>query len=232
MKILIFGDTHGDVESLLEVYEKSKDADVILFLGDLTYFGEGMELVDIIAKFPRKVVMMYGNHEHKEHMRVACEPHENLHFSDQEIISIDEYDIVTYGGGGFSHIDEGFEIFMEEVKKHIRDPKKTIILFHAPPYNTKLDIPFNDYHSGTLSFRETIETIQPLASFAGHIHECENKYDTIGETLIHNPGPKGTLLDLDELHKKRIKKEIKEFVRIKNIPKTKKIFGTKAKNKN
>lgn len=231
MKILIFGDTHADIESLLEVYEKSKEVDVVIFLGDLTFFGEGMELVDIIAKFPRRVIMMYGNHEHKEHMKAACEPHENLHFSDQEIISIDEFDIITYGGGGFSHIDEQFEMFMEEVKKHIRDPKKTIIIFHAPPYNTKLDIPFSDYHSGTLSFREALEELQPLASFAGHIHEGEEKFDIIGETLIHNPGPKGTIFDLKDLHDKRLKNKIKEFVELKSIPKAKKIMGSKSKRK-
>lgn len=212
MKILLFGDTHTDVESLLEVFEKAKEVDFVIFLGDLTYFGEGMELVNIIATFPKKVIMMHGNHEQLEHMKEACAPHENLHFSDKEIISIEDYDIITYGGGGFDHIDEEYEAFIKEAKKQIRNNKKTIFLFHAPPYNTKIDNPFSDFHSGTLSFREAIEEIKPLASFAGHIHEGEQLFDTIGDTLIHNPGPLGTIIDLDELHDHRLKNKIKKFI--------------------
>lgn len=211
-----------DIESILEVYDKSKDVDVVIFLGDLTYFGEGIELVEMIAQIPKKVIMLHGNHEDEEIMRQACAPFENLHFSHQEIISIDDYDIITYGGGGFSHVDEKFEYFFEKVKEHIRDPKKTILLFHAPPYNTKIDIPFNDYHSGTLSFREKIEEMQPLASFSGHVHEGEELFDLIGETLIHNPGPYGTIIDLKELNNHRIENKIKEYYENKTKPKAKK----------
>jgi len=193
----------------------------------LTYFGEGIELVDIIASFPKKVILLHGNHESKELLSSACLPHENLHFSDQEIIAIDDFDILTYGGGGFSHIDEQFELFIDEAKKMIRNPKKTIILFHGPPHGTNLDIPFDNHHSGCLSFRDALEDIQPLASFSGHIHECEGKYDLIGDTLIHNPGPSGTIIDLDELYDKRVKGEIKEFFKKKTRPKAKKIFNPK-----
>lgn len=209
MKVLIFTDSHADIESILHVFEKTSEVDLVIFLGDLTYFEEGIETIDLIGTFPKKVIMLHGNHERKELMQMVCEDYDNLQFSHKEIIPIGDYDFVTYGGGGFSHIDEEFEDFTKEIKKKIRDPKKTILLFHAPPLNTKLDIPFENHHSGTLSFRNFIEEVQPLASFSGHVHEGEGLFDFIDDTLIHNPGPLGTIINLDAIYEKRKKGTLK-----------------------
>lgn len=210
MKVLIFTDSHADIESILHVFEKSKEVDLVIFLGDLTYFEEGIDSIDLLGAFPKKVIVMHGNHERKELMKMVCEDYDNLHFSHKEVIPIGDYDFVTYGGGGFLHIDEEFEEFTKEIKKKVRDPEKTILLFHAPPHETKLDEIFENHHTGTLSFRTFIEEIQPLASFSGHIHETEGLFDFIGETILHNPGPLGTIIDLDAMHKKRKEGTLKD----------------------
>ncbi len=217
MKLLIFGDNHGDLESFLSVLKKAKEADLIISLGDFTYFGEQIEeIMKLIATFPKKVILLHGNHEDKTMVKFLAQELENIQFSHKEFISLGEYDIITYGGGGFATIDEEFEAFAQNVKKKIRDPAKTILLLHAPPHNTKLDIPFAKYHSGTISFRKFIEEVQPLAAFSGHVHEGEGLSDYINKTILHNPGPYGVLIDVDELYQQR---KAKKKVKIKAHPK-------------
>lgn len=210
MKILVFGDNHGDLFSFLRVHEKSKEVEIAICLGDFTYFSEDLEpILEIINAMPKKILLTHGNHESEQEVREISKKHKNIEFLHKEIVKVGDYKIIFYGGGGFSHIDEEFEQFIKDIQQEIEDPAKTILVLHAPPANTKLDIPFSDYHSGTLSFREFIEEKQPLAVFAGHIHETFGKKDIIKDTKLFNPGPEGMIIDLKDLEKKRKKKKTK-----------------------
>lgn len=199
MKALVFGDVHGDVFALEALKRKAKDADVILCLGDLTIFGEGLPLLlEIVNEFPKPVLLIHGNHEIEEEMEEEVNRLENITFIHKKMIARNEHTIIGYGGDGFSRRDEEFEEQAEEWKSNVKDPDDTIVLLHGPPSNTKLDVPFEDHHSGSESYREFIEDLQPKIAFVGHIHECEGKTDRIGNTIIHNPGPEGTILDLEK----------------------------------
>jgi Icc-related predicted phosphoesterase len=91
---------------------------------------------------------------------------------------------------------------------------RAIFLFHAPPYNTKLDVaalegkkidhvPL-DQHVGSIAIRRFIETRQPLLTLHGHIHESaglsRSWRDLIGRThcfsAAHN-GPELALVRFD-----------------------------------
>lgn len=208
MKILVFGDTHGDLFSLSEIHERAKDADLVICLGDITVFGSDLYfLLEIINNFPKKVLMMHGNHEFEEEMELACKEFDNIQFTHQEIINADDYDFLTYGGGGFAVQDPIFEQLAPGFIENTRNKNKTILLLHGPPANTKLDIPYDDYHCGNQTVREFIEETQPLLVLAGHIHECEGETDYINDSILHNPGPLGTMIDLKKLEEKRKKKE-------------------------
>ena len=43
MKILAFADTHGNKKDLKKLEKKSKDADILVCVGDLTWFGKDLE---------------------------------------------------------------------------------------------------------------------------------------------------------------------------------------------
>ncbi len=73
------------------------------------------------------------------------------------------------------------------------NPKKLVLIAHAPPYNTVCDytaIKQNDAvtykHVGSRGVLEFIKKHQPLFSFHGHIHDAAelsgNFYEKIGET--------------------------------------------------
>lgn len=106
---------------------------------------------------------------------------------------------------------------LDEVVAGVRDPRRTIFNFHAPPYRSGIDeAPALDASLnikaggralrpvGSTSVRATIERVQPLLGLHGHIHEGKGA-SRIGDTLVLNPGSsyeegvlQGALVMLDE----------------------------------
>lgn len=60
------------------------------------------------------------------------------------------------------------------------NPKKTIFVFHAPPFNTNLDMLYSRDHIGSLGIRMAIERNQPFLTLHAHIHET---VDVSGEFI-------------------------------------------------
>jgi Icc-related predicted phosphoesterase len=71
-------------------------------------------------------------------------------------------------------------------------PGDAILVFHAPPRGTKLDMLYNGEHVGSAAVRAFLEEHQPLLSLHGHIHESPemsgSMADRIGRTVCVNPG--------------------------------------------
>ncbi len=80
------------------------------------------------------------------------------------------------------------------------NPGKSVFVFHAPPFNTRLDMLYNGSHAGSRAVRGFIEKHQPLLTLHGHIHESPvvsgDFRDRIGRTLCINPGS-GNMVSLD-----------------------------------
>ena len=74
----------------------------------------------------------------------------------------------------------------------LSNPKKTVYVIHAPPFNTKLDIIASGMHVGSKAIREFIEKEQPYLALHGHIHESPQMsgsfIDQIGKTACINAG--------------------------------------------
>lgn len=90
------------------------------------------------------------------------------------------------------------------------DPEKMIMLFHSPPYQTKLDraaldgmkvehVPL-DVHVGSIAIKRFIEEKQPLITLHGHIHESSRItgqwHEFIEDTLAVNGSWDGQELSL------------------------------------
>jgi len=82
----------------------------------------------------------------------------------------------------------------EDLQNFIKlsNPKKTIYVIHAPPFNTKLDMITSGAHVGSRAIREFIEKEQPYLTLHGHIHESPQMsgsfIDKIGKTACINVG--------------------------------------------
>ena len=80
---------------------------------------------------------------------------------------------------------------LEELRK-LSNPKKTIYVVHAPPYNSKLDMVGSGIHVGSKAVRNFIEKEQPRMTLHGHIHESPKMsgswMDKIGKAVCINVG--------------------------------------------
>jgi Icc-related predicted phosphoesterase len=127
-----------------------------------------------------------------------------------EVVSIGDYEMVS---SGFSNItpwhcprdisEEELNTKIDQMLRNVKDFDKCIFNFHAPPYDTPLDLApeltkdltpvmsraggFKMVHVGSKSVRAAIEKYQPLIGLHGHIHESR-AYATIGRTIVINPG--------------------------------------------
>ena len=73
---------------------------------------------------------------------------------------------------------------------------ETILVSHSPPRDTNCDVTGARAHVGSRALRRYIEQHQPPLVLSGHIHESPrvtaSYRDTIGATLVVNPGQFGT----------------------------------------
>jgi Icc-related predicted phosphoesterase len=106
---------------------------------------------------------------------------------------------------------------LKEIFKTIK-PKKTICVFHTPPFNTKLDVLYTREHIGSLGIRMAIEEHKPLLTLHAHIHESVDITgeftDKIGPTICASVGnhnspdkPYVLMIDLPRLDIRREKLE-------------------------
>jgi Icc-related predicted phosphoesterase len=79
-----------------------------------------------------------------------------------------------------------------ELLASLGEPRKTIYIIHAPPFNTNLDIVTSGQHVGSVAVRKFIERHSPLATLHGHIHESHKMsgswMDILGDTICINVG--------------------------------------------
>jgi len=209
MRIYAFTDLHGNLKALDEVKRtvRKQKPDLVVCLGDLTVFENELgPLLSRINMLKVPVIMLHGNHEEASRLRKACAKFPNITFLHKEGVVKEGFTFIAYGGGGFSERYPELEQMDKSAAWKQVDWARTVFLSHAPPYNTKLDDVGEKgeaWHVGSKTLRNIIKKRKPLLLLAGHIHECFHAKDMIGNTLCENPGPGGTLYDLDKLAKKR-----------------------------
>src|SRR3989344_4159426 len=200
MKLLAFTDSHLNKIALKRIKEKALKykPDLMICCGDISIFGSGLnEVAKFLNSFNIKTLVIPGNHESPEEIRDICSKNKNLINLHRGLYEYENYLFFGWGTGGFSFIEEGFEKTAKQFKKSQDKSKKLIFVTHAPIYNTKLDeLPFG--HRGCKSTRKFIEEVQPVLTLCGHFHENFKKQDKIKKTLIVNPGPDGTIIELKQ----------------------------------
>ena len=96
---------------------------------------------------------------------------------------------------------------MEKIAK-MAPVKKTIFLFHAPPYGGKLDLMYRNMHIGSIAIQRFITHHQPFLTLHGHIHESPDMTgswrEQIGRTYAlsgvnDSPGLTIVRFDTDQL---------------------------------
>ncbi len=194
MKILAFTDIESNKKHAQIIKDKVKkhNPDVVVFGGDLSFFGLDIEgMVKFLDSLKKTVVLVHGNHDDEIELKVLCSKYKNLKFIHRKVFEINEYMFVGYGGEGFDERTKDMENFMLKLDTTC---KKVILVIHQPPHDTKLDkLPLHG-HVGNKSVNKVIKKLKPTVAFFGHLHEHFGKTDKLGSTLMVNPGDKGKII--------------------------------------
>ncbi|MBU3914758.1 metallophosphoesterase family protein [bacterium] len=196
MKIMAITDLHGDVGKIAKATNEISAVDLVLLVGDTTFFGRSQDILDIIEIISRinpRILVVPGNCDFPETEEALNQI--GLSISSQyKIIEGKAFvglgaSLATPSGGTPYEVTD--EHLGEQLKKAVLDLQPDIpmiLVSHQPPINTSADDLGNGVHVGSSKVREFIESRTPLICFTGHIHEGIG-IDSIGDTKIINPGP-------------------------------------------
>jgi len=203
--ILFFVDVHSSKSALKSIMIKAKKADLVVCLGDFTFFGNDLDkIAKKLNSIKKPVLMIAGNHEYPEEIDELCKKYKNLISLEDDFYEYDN--LIFYGDseGGFSFHDPELEQRISKIKKRVHMFKKKhenariIFCFHSPPYGTVLDKMSNSTHVGSKTKSKLIKIIKPTVVVSGHIHETKYKKQIKLKTFFLNPGPDARFIKFDK----------------------------------
>lgn len=236
MRILYATDVHGEgsvYETILR-RGKSKDIDAVIIGGDIlptgfsnSYISTQKEFLEryliprlnvFRKKYKKDVYVMMGNDDFAVNMNILSEAERKgiIKLLHKKVNKLSNVYIVGYSFvNPIPFLLKDWEKEENEIEKDLEkigiltNPKKTIYVFHAPPFGTSLDIIHTGLHVGSIAIRNFIEKKQPLLTLHGHIHESFEMsgvfFERIGKTISINPGTKGmVVIDIEKMEMKFI----------------------------
>lgn len=193
MKLLAFSDVHCDLDAARSLVERSGDVDAVIAAGDFAKQHRGLEeTIEALSGIETPTLLVPGNNETEEALRVACRGWEAatvLHGETAEIAGT-----TFFGLGGGTPVtpwDWSFDLDEDEARRKLSDcPGGAVLVTHSPPQGHV------DEGLGSAAITETIEARQPPVAVCGHIHSQWGESSTLGPTSILNLGPTGTLINI------------------------------------
>lgn len=193
MKLIACGDIHEDTGNIGKI-EGLSEADAVIVTGDLTNFAgvnKAKKVIESIRRYNPHVYAQLGNLDQPEVNECLDELGINIHATG---IIIKGVGIFGVGGSNptpfntpTEYSEKQIKAFIQKGYEKVKDLLLKILVPHAPPYNTTVDIVGSGTHVGSTAVREFIEKYQPQVCLTGHIHEAVGT-DKIGDTIIVNPG--------------------------------------------
>ncbi|MEM1537758.1 MAG: metallophosphoesterase family protein [Candidatus Nezhaarchaeales archaeon] len=192
MKLLVLSDAHGNIFWVRRAlnYLERLDVDAITYSGD----SLDEEIVLELAKAKVPVFAVPGNMDSVVELEASERVGISVH---GKVASFKGY---VFTGVGAVNFNLAEKTVRDELGKRLHNPGRLILVTHFPPKGTRADVAFYRVHIGSLTVKRLIEDFKPVLCACGHVHESR-AIDTLGETLIVNPGPVkhgfGALVDLD-----------------------------------
>lgn len=189
MKILAFGDIHGDqgLAKKLAKIAKEKDVDLVLIAGDITLAD--LPTKNIIKPFEevkKQVLLIHGNHEPLETItsfEQAYKNAKNLHG-----YSFERGNLGIFGAGGtesssLSTKDSDIFKMLEQSHNKIKGKQKKIMITHMHPESEKFNL-FG--FEGSKAIKKAIQRFHPDIAICAHLHEAGGLEEKIGKTKVIN----------------------------------------------
>lgn len=201
MRILVIADIHGKFEILQKIIDEilNEKFDLIISQGDFTDMFDTapnftqLEIADIVLQklmIPgKKLLCVLGNHDPYEILDIFEDYGVNIHNRTKKL---ENMTFVGWGGAETpfnTHFEPSEEETDEAIRGMLKGKRGTwILVSHAPPKNTTLDIVKPKKHVGSVAIRKIIKEKKPLLVFSAHIHE-NSGIEKLGKTTLFYPGP-------------------------------------------
>lgn len=200
MKILAFGDIHGDSRLAKKLADKAEkeNVDLVVLCGDITYSDQSTSnLIGPFVKKKKKVVLIPGNHESVATTDFLTQLYgaTNLHG-----YSITVGDVGFFGCGGanigINQLEER-EIFdlLKKGFKGVKKSKKKIMITHVHPEGTLME-KFTKFFPGSSGISKAIKEFKPDILLCSHVHEAEGLEEKVGKTKVINVGREGKIIEI------------------------------------
>jgi hypothetical protein len=193
MRILALTDIHAAYQKAEEIITK-ESPDICIIGGDLTTVGTVKEAEKAILNFQQlcpRLFCLAGNMDLVQHDDLYIRLGVSLN---AQGVVIEHVGFFGVSSAPISPLHTPYEITEEEISRrihagyrYVKQVKKKILVSHAPPYGTKVDITHSGVHVGSTSVRDFIEDHQPDVVICGHIHEGRGQ-DVIENSRIVNCG--------------------------------------------
>jgi Icc-related predicted phosphoesterase len=197
MRLLAFSDLHRDLDQAGALVEMSADADVVVGAGDFASVHEGLgETLGALFAIDKPTLLVPGNNETEEALREAASDWEAATVLHGGATTIDGVEFFGLGAGiPVTPWDWSFDLDEGAATAMVGDcPEGAVLILHSPPRG-HCDLGGGGDHFGSEALLAGIEEKRPRLAVCGHIHESWGCESRIGETPLHNLGPKGTWLE-------------------------------------
>jgi uncharacterized protein len=198
MRILAFSDLHRDLEQGAHLVEMAAEADVVIGAGDFASVHEGLEeTIGALVGIEAPTVLVPGNNETADALRRAAGDWNRAIVLHGEGTTIDGTEFYGLGAGiPVTPWDWSFDLDDEAATEMLADcPEGAVLVLHSPPRD-HCDSAGDGSHFGSPALLRAIEEKRPRLAVCGHIHESWGCESTIGQTPVHNLGPKGTWIEI------------------------------------
>ncbi len=198
MKLLAFSDLHRDLSQAATLVEMSAEADVVIGAGDFASVHEGLgETIEALATIEAPTILVPGNNETEDALREAAASWSAATVLHGSGTTIDGAEFYGLGAGvPVTPWEWSFDLDDKSAAELLAPcPRGAILVLHSPPKG-HCDANGSGDHFGSPALLAAIEEKSPSLAVCGHIHESWGCQSQIGETPIHNLGPKGTRLEL------------------------------------
>lgn len=197
MRILAFSDLHRDLGQAAELVAMAADADVVIGAGDFASIHEGLEdAIVALAAIETPTVLVPGNNETDEALREAAAGWPAATVLHGEGARIEGAEFYGLGAGvPVTPWEWSFDLDEETAAGMLAAcPEDAILVLHSPPQG-HCDAGGGG-NFGSEALLRAIEEKRPRLAVCGHIHESWGCESRVGETPVHNLGPKGTWLEV------------------------------------
>ena len=197
MHILAFSDLHlsaGHAETLTEA---STEADLVIGAGDFCNMREGLdEAMEMLQGIMAPMIVVPGNAESADELRAAARPNMTvLHGEGTEVDGLRlfglGYGVPTTPFGAWS-----CDLSEDEAAKMLAGCEAAdLLITHSPPKGV-VDRTSGGLSVGSTAIHDAILRLGPRLVLCGHIHDSWGQSGHIGDTAVHNLGPKPNWFEL------------------------------------